>query len=138
MLTQKSFFPTFNVTYIIDQNKNMKNLFYSIFALTLLVSCGDSGDNPSDCEFVGKWCVEDPLNAGECWALGGGIEFRENGEYYFSNTLSFNWQSEDCTIIELFSIQAETKAAEYEVISITENTLRIDTGGVPTDYIREN
>lgn len=116
----------------------MKPFLFGILLLLTFSSCGGDDDNRSDCKFIGKWCQPSPFNSGECYdLLGTFIEFRANGELLLVNTTTQRWESDDCIKIRVTNAATGVDAAEYEVLSLSDNKMTLDVG-TTVDLIREN
>ena len=64
----------------------MKKLLYLIALVFLFSYCDKEDDTNTNCKFVGKWCREDPNNAGHCTAVfGTKMEFNSNGQIIRDN-----------------------------------------------------
>ena len=109
--------------------------FILVFLLGTM-SCTKDEEN-QDCEFIGKWCTESPINPGDCYAIGIKMEFKSNGELIQSGALAFNWESEDCIRIDLIHRASGQNSGEYTVVSVSEDELVLDIGTV-AEFIREN
>lgn len=115
----------------------MKKLLYLI-VLVFIFSCGDKEDDiNTNCKFIGKWCTEDPFNAGQCWSLGVlKFEFKSNGELIQNGTTFFTWKSDDCKTINVFSKGTGSKVTTYEVVSVSDTRLTLDIGTI-AEFVKE-
>lgn len=112
--------------------KNIILLILFLISLSSILSC--SKDDSRSCKFIGKWCTESPVT-GDC-LLGVELEFRENGDLLQFGTAFFKWESKDCKTIDVINKPTGFKSAEYIVYSVSENTMSIDIGAGPVEYIR--
>ena len=114
----------------------MKKLLYSITIMCLMCLSCSKDDSSEECDFIGKWCIEDFFVAGDCFP-GTSIEFRSNGDLILIAS-SLKWRSDDCRQIDIYDATGTTKGAEYTVHSVSGDIMVIDVGVGPTEYIRVN
>ena len=119
----------------VNNNSDMKfNIYVALMTFLFMICSCSKDENKTNCEFIGKWCTENPAT-GDCFGVE--LEFRENGDFIQLGTTFFTWESDDCITIDIIHKSTGDKSAEYVVHSVSETTLRIDIGTGVTELTRQ-